>query len=35
MPEQNDYPDEDTYEQYLTAQVPLPRGDTYEKGTVI
>jgi hypothetical protein len=35
MPEQDDYPDEDTYEQYLTAQVLLPQGDTYEKGTVI
>jgi hypothetical protein len=35
MLEQDDYPDEDTYEQYLTTQVLLPRGDSYEKGTVI
>jgi hypothetical protein len=35
MPEQDKYPDEDSYDQYLTAQVLLPRGDAYKKGTVI
>jgi hypothetical protein len=35
MPEQDDYPDAETYDQYITAQVLLPRGDTYEKGTVL
>jgi transposase len=35
MPEQDDFPDNDTYDQYITAQVLLPRGDTYEKGTVL
>jgi len=28
------YPDQDTYDQYITSQVLLPRGDNYEKGTV-
>jgi hypothetical protein len=35
MPEQDDYPDAETYDQYITAQVLLPRGDTMEKGTVL
>jgi hypothetical protein len=35
MPEQDDYPDAETYDQYITAQVLLPRGDSYEKGTVL
>jgi hypothetical protein len=35
MPEQDKYPDVDTYDQYLTAQVLLPRVDTYEKGTIL
>jgi hypothetical protein len=35
MPEQDDFPDNDAYDQYITAQVLLPRGDTYEKGTVL
>jgi hypothetical protein len=28
------YPDQDTYDQYITSQVLLPRGDNNEKGTV-
>jgi hypothetical protein len=28
------FPDQDTYNQYITSQVLLPRGDNYEKGTV-
>jgi hypothetical protein len=35
MPEQDDYPDPNTYDQYITAQVLLPRGDTQEKGTEV
>jgi hypothetical protein len=34
MPEDDDYPDEDTFDQYLSAQVLLPCSDTYEKATV-
>jgi hypothetical protein len=35
MPNQNEFPDYDSYDQYISAQVLLPRGDSYEKGTVI
>jgi len=29
------YPDQDTYDQYIIAQVSLPRGDNLEKGTIM
>jgi hypothetical protein len=35
MPEQDEFPDQDSNDQYITAQVLLPRGDNYEKGTVV
>jgi hypothetical protein len=34
MPNQDEFPDYDSYDQYISAQVLLPRGDSYEKGTV-
>jgi len=33
--EEDMYPDQDTYDQYISAQVLLPRGDNFEKGTVM
>lgn len=35
MPEHDEYTDVDTYDQYLTTQVLLPRGDRYEKETIL
>jgi hypothetical protein len=34
MPEEDDMPDEDTYDEYISARVLLPPGVSYKKGTV-
>jgi hypothetical protein len=34
MPEQDSFVDADTYDKFISAQVLLPQGDGYEKGTV-
>jgi len=34
MPEQDSFVDADTYDKFISAQVLLPRGDGFEKGTV-
>jgi hypothetical protein len=33
--EDDEYPDQESYDRYITAQVLLPRGDTFDKGPVM
>jgi hypothetical protein len=35
MPEDDDTPEQEVYDQYISAQVMLPRGDTFDKATVL
>jgi hypothetical protein len=35
MPEDDDTPEQEIYDQYISAQVMLPRGDSYDKASVL